>query len=179
MAIANKILLACFFVCVAFGLSKHVHAQTPTSGQPSKEVPANNPFVKNGMPCLKEICVGDNLKNVKGIAWMKYGTQTPIDANQLQAILSQELPCDPNATLKNIPGALYYRSESGYPTIARLMAIPVKDEKYMQVVIEELVRIYPASAVTTPAQFEQMDQEFKERYAPIKKDDTVYDLAGC
>ena len=156
---------------------------------------ADNPPMNNGNPCFKEICIGDEITQVKGINWEERSftkkparyKATEFDLKRIRPILKGS-----DAELQNIAfywnvrqfnrdaiqalgriktacqsfqGNATYMSESGYRTVVVFQPFPALDGGNTRYLVSSLTREYPST--WTKAQREEFGKEAQKRYTGI------------
>jgi hypothetical protein len=156
---------------------------------------ADNPSMNNGNPCFKEICIGDDITQVKGINWAERSfTKKPAQYKATDSDLKRIRPIlkGSDAELQDIAfywnvrqfnrdallalgriktacqsfkGNATYMSESGYRTVVAFEPIPALDGGNTRYVVTTLTREYPST--WTKDQREEFGKEVQKRYTGI------------
>lgn len=154
----------------------------------------NTEFVKNGMPCLNGICIGDEISSLSKIKWnpsvSKYRKATNLE---LQERMKNFAPgANDNSTIEAANHYFFYsfdndgipklaklkgyctplrtfgifKSDSGFETTVTAFVIPVIYPAIPKLRVVMIKRTYPE--VYTAAQISELTSQFKQRYASVQ-----------
>lgn len=184
----NKFLTALTIVTTLSSIVSPAHAR------------ADNPPVVKGMPCIAEVCIGDNIKNLGHIQWkainltnvapqylpkvdnLAIGTPADIKAfapywntrvidKKAISILSR-LKAVCKTSNYNRPLRGQYIAKNGKPVSVTFSIIPSPDRKSQRIVVTQIFKLLHEGRMTTQ-QSNELIEEIKKKYAEIPSNERL------
>jgi hypothetical protein len=143
-------------------------------------------YIKNGLPCINNICLGDDLSSLEKISWEAKKIRSKPSLSKLKKVYRGSDESIQNAALyldrgfdneglkflKEIKVACQNKSisgkfvtENGNPTVVTVTLMPTKNPDQQRWTVTNIARTYP-SAISNQQKTEVISQ-IKERYASI------------
>lgn len=148
---------------------------------------ADNPPVKNGNPCIEELCINDEVKSIVNIKWKKvpvnnvdytsslkavgdpnavkvfsrYWNIGRIDGTGLQALSKIKGFCQMPMDLTSLTGE--YTNKKGQQVTVSFLAVPSDDGKSQKFIVTDIFKMVQKEKVTD-VQYEDLATQAKARY---------------
>jgi hypothetical protein len=146
----------------------------------------SSPYVKNGLPCIAEICVGDDLRQVANLPWQvsmednlrsgigpfRHEISTGSDA--VDFLLKQTSFCTPaypgSVAAADDNPMLWFKSQQGSETDVQFEVLATDDGRSIRYVVTNIQRhVAPAGTSLNQAQIEAVKAELISRYGTLPK----------
>jgi hypothetical protein len=160
----------------------------------------DNPPVVNGMPCIAEVCIGDDIKSLKHIQWksidltdiapqylrkidnLAIGTPADIKAftpywnarvvDKKAILILSRLKAVCKTSSYNRPLRGQYIAKNGKPVSVTFSIIPSPDRKSQRIVVTRIFKLLHEGQMTTQ-QSNDLIQAIKKQYAEIPSNDSL------
>lgn len=115
---------------------------------------ADNPSIKNGMPCVAEVCAGDYLKNLGNIQWIS------VDKKRLAKVLNTKF-CEVQRL------DLSYISKTAKKVDVKVELYPLNDGKSQEFVVTSIATTLPNTSRLSADQFNQIRTDVARKYGSL------------
>lgn len=149
-----------------------------------------NPPVKNGNPCIEEICINDDIKSIPPLNWRKVQVPNEDGSQFLKAIgdraaiktysrywLAKQIDGTAVAALAKIDGFCknpledspmimsgVYINKKSLPVLVAFRIVPAEDGKSQKIIVARIEKVISREKITTPEQLEDLVSQAKVKY---------------
>ena len=160
---------------------------------PGRTEAQDNPAIKDGNPCIEEICINDEVKNLPRLNWRKVAIPRESYESQLKAIgnpssvklfsrywavgrvdgiglqaLSKVKGFCTNSIKTSPQLAGEYSNKEGKPVLVSFSVVPSEDGKSQKFVVTRILK-FIFKGKLTPEQYDDLTKQAEEKYGSLVK----------